>query len=128
MRQNLSTIPVTVLDTSGAWGYHSPNDFGLIKRKRLFRHFIYFHNGLNAASIVVSPLAGLIRIVMALFLLHKVGKMKQRTSIINLAAAKRFLKMEAGRGVMELFFLGIILGTLVDGVMTCKRKNLCCFE
>ena len=125
MGQN--SLPI-VVDTSDAWGYHSPDDYGSIGQDSLFRKYVYFHNGLNAASIVVSPIAGLIRIITAVFLLHEFGTMEQTELDADLAATRRFLKMQAGRGVMELFFLGTILGSLVDGIMTCKHKNLCCFQ
>ena len=45
---------------------------------REFKAYIYLHNGLNAESILVSPLAGTVQIVTALYLLHKYAKMHQR--------------------------------------------------
>lgn len=129
MGQILSAQRAVIVDTTDAWGYHSPEDFGVaVAQNAGFRKLVYLHNGVNAASILLSTLAGIVRIVAAIVLLVNLGNMTQKEARFDLKAAKRFCKMQAGRGVMELFFLGPILGTVVDGVMTCKHKELLCFS
>ncbi|MCC5831785.1 MAG: hypothetical protein JJU12_01935 [Chlamydiales bacterium] len=113
------------IDANHAWGYLSPPDLGAIGKDKFFRNCIYLHNGLNAGSIVLSPLAGFIRIITAVFFLFMMRNINQSsTALFDVDATKRFLKMQAGRGVMELSCLGPILGTVVDGFVTCRRDNL----
>jgi len=119
---------ITIVDTEHAWGYHCPEDFGVMGEDESFRKFVYLHDACNIASIIVSPLVGLIRAVAAIFFLHQISNMDQTKTRLDLDAAKRFMYMQLGRAVLELFCLGIILGTVVDAIATLKHKKMLCFE
>jgi hypothetical protein len=118
---------VTIVDTQHAWGYHSPEDFPAASDKPLFRKCIYAHDICNAASIFLSPIIGLIRGVVAIFLLIKFNKDDANPGIDS-EATRRFAWMQLGRAGLELLCLGPILGTILDGIMTLKNKKLLCFK
>lgn len=119
----------TVLDSQHAWGYYCSQDFGLaIQAEPRFKHFVCLQNTFNASSILLSPLIGIIRAVVALYALQKLNQIDQDTTLLDLSATKRFFSMSLLRGVLEILCLGIFMGTIVDGLMTCKQKGLCCFS
>lgn len=123
------------LDSSFVFGYHTLEEFSKNDWKpKGLRSTIYLINVFNGASILLSPLTGIIRIVGALFLCIYVNCLKilglnyiEKESP-DLERVNRFCTVMFIRGVLEVLCLGIILGTVVDGVVTLKNHQMCCFK
>jgi len=113
-----------ILDAQHAFGYHFVEDFeGEFQKDPYLVNSIYLIDISNFASIFLSPLVGIARIIYSLYLLHQVNNDVFNDEEIDIEAFKRFLKMSVMRGVLELFCLGPLLGTIVDTGMTLKHSE-----
>ena len=119
---------IVLVDTKHAFGYHCPDKFGIVGTNPKFRKMLYLHDGLNAASVLLSPLAGIARIITAVVTYLNFNNKNQEKARIDLNAAKRFAIMQGVRGVLEVLCLGVIMGTVVDGIMTMKHNDMLCFR
>ena len=127
------TSEIKILDAQHAWGYHWPDDFRNTGWGPKYRKVLYTHNAFNAASIILSPLIGLIRAITAIIVLiilktKTAGPDGTESEEDGLPEFKRLMWMQLGRAGLELLCLGAILGTVVDGIMTLKHKEMLCFK
>ncbi len=115
-------MSTAIFNTEHAFGYLSTED-----KDESFHGYIYLHNACNGLSIVFSPIIGIIRLIASLILMNKLSQVDQDDVSWSVAALHNFLRMQAVRSVFEILCLGIILGTVVDGFMTCKHNRWLCF-
>lgn len=120
-----------------AWGYHTEESlakaFPEDGRVSMGKAVAWLNNGMNGASVLLSPVIGIIRMIGAIIALNKVDSKMPYAEIpqsgeeyvMNVAnkGAKRYFKMQIARGALELVGLGVILGTVVDGVATVYHQK-----
>lgn len=119
-----------IIDSQHAWGYLFPEDMGVwAMTSNKIRKIIYFHNACNATSIALSPLVGVVRGTFALYQLYKLNTRPQKSrseQCVN--GMKRFMKMQLVRSGLEICFLGVVLGSVVDITVTVSRQEGGCCQ
>lgn len=111
-----------VLEGRHAFGYRSLEEFPEDSRENL-GGYIYAFNILNAASIALSPIIGIIRLLGSFYAYIYVTSSDQKDLLQDKEGVKNYWKMQMVRGGLEVLFLGIILGTVVDGAIMLKNQS-----
>lgn len=116
-------MSITSWGAQDTWGYHTENSLQSIKHvseEKFFKKFmvwVYIHNTANFAGYFLSPLIGVVRVVIAGLILidfRDVPKKLKNKQIFE------FMWMEIGRGVLEILCLGIFL-SIVDAAFSYNR-------
>ena len=117
---------MTIVDYSKVFGYYSPADIESIADSPL-RKFLVFHNVMNFAATFISPLAGVIRAIVAAVMFQFYSKQYPNTQESTVLNIKQFLIAQMVRGGGEFICFGPLFG-IADVIVSLNRYELLCFS